>query len=105
MIDFLLLIPLLVFSAFAQEIPDYDKPFAPIFFDKPSYSWTDKVKITILAPSWNTNKNLIDSIGETESHPIKVSTSEHSLKPYRFTETGTNSGIFSGRSNTVWFFA
>lgn len=95
MIDFLLLIPLLVFSAFAQEIPDYDKPFAPIFFDKPSYSWTDKVKITILAPSWNTNKNLIDSIGDTESHPIKVSTSEHSLKPYRFTETGTNSGIFS----------
>ena len=95
MIDFLLLIPLLVLSAFAQEIPDYDKPFAPIFFDKPSYSWTDKVKITILAPSWNTNKNLIDSIGDTESHPIKVSTSEHSLKPYRFTETGTNSGIFS----------
>ncbi|WP_299293261.1 hypothetical protein [Nitrosopumilus sp.] len=95
MIDFFLLIPLLVFSAFAQEIPDYDKPFAPIFFDKPSYSWTDKVKITILAPSWNTNKNLIDSIGDTESHPIKVSTSEHSLKPYRFTETGVNSGIFS----------
>lgn len=96
MIHFLLLIPLLIFSAFAQEIPNYDKPFAPIFFDKSSYSWTDKVKITILAPSWNTNKNLIDSIGDTESHPIKVSTSEHSLKPYRFTETGVNSGIFSG---------
>lgn len=95
MIDFLLLVPLLAFSAFAQEIPDYDRPFAPIFFDKPSYSWTDKVKITILAPSWNTNKNLIDSIGDTESHPIRVSTSEHSLKPYKFTETGANSGIFS----------
>lgn len=93
--DFVLLIPLLVFSAFAEEIPDYDKPFAPIFTDKPEYTWTDKVKITILAPSWNTNKNLIDSIGDIESHPIKISTSEHSLKPYRFTETGTNSGIFS----------
>lgn len=95
MLDFVLLIPLLLFFAFAEEIPDYDKPFAPIFTDKPFYSWTEKVKITILAPSWNTNKNLIDSIGDTESHPIKISTSEHSLKPYRFTETGTNSGIFS----------
>lgn len=91
----LLLSSLLVFSAHAEEIPDYNKPFAPIFTDKPAYSWTDKVKITILAPSWNTNKNLIDSIGDTESHPIKISTGEHSLKPYRFTETGVNSGIFS----------
>ncbi len=99
MIDLvLLLIPLLVFSAFAEEkIPDYDKPFAPIFTDKPSYSWTDKVKITILAPSWNTNKNLIDSIGGVKSHPIKISTGKHSLDQYRFTETGANSGVFSAQ--------
>ena len=36
---------------YAEQIPDYDKPYAPIFTDKPVYSWTDKVKITILAPS------------------------------------------------------
>lgn len=95
MIDFLILIPLLMYPVFAEEIPDYDKPFAPIFTDKPLYSWTDKVRITILAPSWNANKHLIDSIGGTESHPIKISTSENSLKPYRFTETGPNTGIFS----------
>jgi len=38
---------------------------------------------------------LIDSIGNTEDHPIKISTREHSLKPYRFTETDVNSGIFT----------
>ena len=45
--------------AFGEEIPDYDKPYAPIFFDKPIYSWTEKIEITIIAPSWNTEMNLI----------------------------------------------
>lgn len=93
----LLLIPITVFSAYAEQIPDYKKPFAPIYTDKPSYTWTDKVNITIHAPSWNTSKNLIDSIGGTEDHFIKISTSGHFLKPYRFTETGVNSGIFSAK--------
>jgi len=65
------------------------------FTDKAKYSWTDKIKITIIAPSWNTDRYLIDSIGNTEDHPIKISTREHSLKPYRFTETDVNSGIFT----------
>jgi hypothetical protein len=78
------------------EVPDYDDPFAPIFFDKPSYTWTDKIKITILAPSWNTDRNLIDSIGGDSTHPVKVSTRSESLEPYRLTETSENSGMFSG---------
>ncbi len=87
----------LIFSpAFAESIPDYDNPFAPIFTDKPVYSWTDKIIISIIAPSWNSNPNQIDSIGESESHPIKISSSENFLKPYRLTETSSNSGIFSG---------
>ena len=52
--------------------------------------------MTIIAPSWNADRYLIDSIGDTQSHPIKISTSEHSLEPYRFTETDVNSGIFTG---------
>ena len=87
---FLLLLP-----AFGQSAPDYNDPYSPIFTDKPVYSWTDKVKMTIIAPSWNADRHLIDSIGDTDSHPIKIATSEHSLEPYRFTETDVNSGIFT----------
>jgi len=87
----------LIFSpAFAESVPNYDNPFAPIFTDKPVYSWTDKIIISIIAPSWNSNPNQIDSIGESESHPIKISSGENFLKPYRLTETSSNSGIFSG---------
>lgn len=91
----LFLISLILLPAFGATIPDYDDPYSPIFTDKPSYTWTDKVKMTIIAPSWNTDKDLIDSIGYTEDHPIKISTRDHSLEPYRFTETNVNSGIFT----------
>jgi len=86
---------LILFPAFGESIPDYNEPYSPIFTDKAIYSWTDKIKITIIVPSWNTDRHLIDSIGDTEDHPIKISTREHSLEPYRFTETDVNSGIFT----------
>lgn len=88
---FFLALPL----AFSDEIPDYDSPYAPIFTDKSVYSWTDKIQMKIFAPSWNTDRHLIDSIGGSDEHSIKISTREHSLEPYRFTETETNSGIFT----------
>ena len=91
-----LITSLVVGSVFGQVIPDYEDPYSPIFTDKSKYSWTDKVKMTIIAPSWNTDRHLIDSIGNTNDHPIKISTREHSLEPYRFTETDVNSGIFTG---------
>ena len=53
------------------------------------------MKITINSPSWNSDRDLIDSIGETNEHSIKIYTSEHSLDQYRFTETDVNSGIFT----------
>ena len=87
---------MILLPAFGQSVPDYNDPYSPIFTDKPLYSWTEKITVTIIAPSWNSNANLIDSIGGTEDHPIKISTREHSLKPYRFAETAANSGIFTG---------
>jgi len=90
--------------ASAQEIPDYDKPYAPIFFDKPIYSWTDKIEIKIIAPSWNTDKDLIDSIGNDEENPIKISTREYSLEQYRLTETDVRSGIFTGEIISLDFY-
>ncbi|MEJ2260425.1 MAG: hypothetical protein P8X83_02025 [Nitrosopumilaceae archaeon] len=103
MIQFLLILPCFLIPAFAEQIPDYEKPYAPIFTDKPVYSWTDKVKITILAPSWNTNRHLIDSIGDDQYNPIKISTSEHHLEPYRFTETGVNTGTFAAEITLTGF--
>ena len=83
MYEFLLGFFLILAPVYAESLPDYDKPFAPIYTDKPGYSWTDKIIISINAPSWNSNSNKIDSIGETDSHPIKISSGENFLKPYR----------------------
>jgi hypothetical protein len=94
MLQFLLFF-LILLPAFGQTAPDYHDPYSPIFTDKPVYSWTDKMKITIISPSWNSDRHLIDSIGETGEHAIKIATSEHSLDRYRFTETDVNSGIFT----------
>jgi len=94
--EFLLGFFLILAPVYAESIPDYEKPFAPIYTDKPEYSWTDKIIISINAPSWNSNSNQIDSIGESASHPIKISSGENFLKPYRLTETSSGSGIFSG---------
>jgi hypothetical protein len=98
-----LLFTILFQLAYAEQIPDYDKPYSPIFTDKSVYSWTDKVKITILAPSWNSDKHLIDSIGDDEYNPIKISNGKNSLEPYRFTETGVNTGIFTAEVTLTGF--
>ena len=55
----LLVLPFLIPSAFGDIIPNYEDPYSPIFTDKPEYSWTDKVKMTIIAPSWNSDRYLI----------------------------------------------
>ena len=90
-----LLIPISQF-AFAEEIPDYNKPYAPISFNKSIYGWTDKVEITIFAPSWNTGKNLIDSIGGDPNYSVNIYTNKYQLKEYKLYETDPSSGVFSG---------
>jgi hypothetical protein len=92
----LILAPLLVFNAYAEDLPNYNNPYAPIFTDKEVYTWTDKIWITIVAPSWDANKYGIDSIGTQEGHLIKILSSDVTLEPYKLTETETSSGIFTG---------
>lgn len=87
----------------ADQIPDYDNPYAPISTDKPVYTWTDKIKMTIVAPSWNTNDYLIDSIGDFDGNHINIATSQGSLKAYRFTETAPDSGIFTAQVTLTGF--
>ena len=92
----LFFLPLILFPAFGEPLPVYDDPYSPIFTDKSVYSWTDKIKITVVSPSWNSNRHSIDSIGGMDDHSIKVATSENSLKSYKLIETDANSGIFTG---------
>ncbi len=67
----------------------------PIQLNKKIFSWTDRVYITVFAPDFNSDPNIIDEIGVTTDDKITVSTSGHSI-PYRLAETGPNTGIFSG---------
>ena len=96
MIEWALIVAILGIGAFAQTAPDYNDPYAPIFTDKEVYTWTDKIRITIVAPSWNADRHGIDSIGIQEGHLIKISTSDNELEPYKLTETEPNSGTFRG---------
>lgn len=89
--------------SFAEKIPDYYKPYAPIYTDKQVYTWTDKVHITIVSPAWNENKYGIDSIGDDSDNQVKISTASNSLGPYRLTETSPNSGVFTGEVTLTGF--
>ena len=76
---FLFFLPLILFPAFGESIHVYADRHSPIFTDKSVYSWTDKIKIVIISPSWNSDRCSIDSIGNVDSHSIKVATSEDSF--------------------------
>lgn len=94
---------LLLHSAYAEPIPDYNHPYAPIIFDKDVYTWTDKVRITIIAPSWNSDTKAINTIGDQEGRFIKISTGEHVVEPYKLAETEPDSGIFRGEITLTGF--
>ena len=83
--------------------PNINEPYSPIFTDKSVYSWTDKVEIMIVAPSWNAHKYAIDSIGTDNGNFIKISTRANDLEPYKLTETDLNSGIFVGEVTLTGF--
>lgn len=68
---------------------------SPVHLNKKIFSWTDRVYITIYAPDFNSDPNIIDQIGVTSDDKITISTSGNSI-PYRLAETGPNTGIFSG---------
>jgi hypothetical protein len=69
---------------------------ATVELDQKVYTWTDKVFITIVAPDHNFDSNLIDEIGETTDDKIIVQTRQAKLENYKLTETGTDTGIFTG---------
>mgnify|MGYP003333918179 FL=1 len=76
---------------------------ATVELDQKVYSWTDKVYITVVAPDHNFDSNLIDTIGNTSTDPLKVATRDAKLSNYKLTETGTDTGIFTGEVILVGF--
>ena len=76
---------------------------ATVELDQKVYSWTDKVYITVVAPDHNFDSNLIDTIGSTSTDPLKVATRDAKLSNYKLTETGTDTGIFTGEVILVGF--
>jgi len=76
-------------------IAENDTTSTPIQFNKKVFSWTDRVNISIIAPDFNSDPNMVDVIGLTTDDKVTVSTTGHSI-PYQLAETGPNTGIFSG---------
>ena len=75
--------------AFAQESEDIS-----IIFDQDQYTWTDKVKVTIIAPDYNKSEGKIDMIGESGT-VLTISTKNHLITKFPMKETDPNTGIFS----------
>jgi len=69
---------------------------ATVELDQRVYTWTDKIYITIVAPTYNFDSNAIEQIGNNNKTRITISTSDHILEKYSFNETGSGTGIFTG---------
>ena len=73
-----------------------------IEFDKKTYHANDKVMITIIAPNFNLNPQVIEKIGD-HYNPIKVSTLSHYLDNYIFVETDKDTGRFMAEISLTGF--
>jgi|CXWL01.1.fsa_nt_gi hypothetical protein len=71
--------------------------FGPyIEFDQKSYSTIDKVYITIIDFWRNTDPNTIEKLGSAFGKNIEITTKSGNHLDYIFTETGKDTGIFTG---------
>ncbi len=86
----------LLFSTFYFVTDVSADESATISLDKKVYTWTDKVLITVTAPTYNLDSNSIDEIGTSNQYPIKVSTRHFDLYNYKLVETGIDTGVFVG---------
>ena len=74
---------------------------ATIELDKKVYTWTDRVFVNITAPDHNTDSGLVNEIGGNST--LTAQTRSSSLTNYKLTETGPDTGIFSGEITLVGF--
>ena len=76
---------------------------ATIELDQKVYTWTDKVFITIVAPSFNLDSTLVDTIGNNPSNPVVISSRGSDLYNYKLVESDVDSGIFNGEITLTGF--
>ena len=69
---------------------------ATVDMDQSEYSWTDKVYITVVAPDWNRNPGIVDTIGNKDLNPIRIATRGFRLDNYSLVETGMDTSVFTG---------
>ncbi len=67
-----------------------------ISLDKKSYTWTDKIYVTIIAPEHNLDSDLIEKIDASEQYRVTVTTRHFEIEDYQLVETGVDTGIFAG---------
>ena len=76
---------------------------AAIELDRDAYTWTDKVFITIVAPDYNFDSNVIDEIGDKGDGEVAVRTRSAEIDGYRLAETGPDTGVFVGEVTLTGF--
>ena len=76
---------------------------AAIELDRDAYTWTDKVFITIVAPDYNFDSNVIDEIGDKDDGEVAVRTRAAEIDGYRLAETGPDTGVFAGEVTLTGF--
>ena len=76
---------------------------AAIELDQDTYTWTDKVFITIVAPDYNFDSNVIDEIGGKDDGEVAVRTRAAEIDRYRLAETGPDTGVFAGEVTLTGF--
>lgn len=69
---------------------------ATIELDQKVYSPTDKIYLTIVAPDFNYNSEKVDTIGNKSECQLTISTTKGKLRNYKLSETGKDTGIFTG---------
>ena len=74
---------------------------ASVALDRKIYQSTDRVYITIVAPDFNFDSNMIDKIGKNPESIINICTSKDKIEKYQLVETGLNTGIFTGEIQLV----
>lgn len=75
----------------------YSSNFGAIVeLDKKTYTWTDKVYITVQSPFHNLDSDIVDEIGATAPYTVQIRSNQSSIDNYKLVETGLNTGIFTG---------
>ena len=74
-----------------------------IELDQKVYTWTDKVYITVIAPSLNKNPQMIDRIGRDKNSWLIIKTRDNKIDGYELNETGFDTGIFTGEIQLTGF--